>query len=71
MAGVTGSDVVAARSVSLLITRCATARMTNATARTNKIRSTWLTGPARYARTNCAVLVLWLISQASRQAMPG
>ena len=67
----TGSVVVAARSVILLITRFATARTTSATTITNKIRSPWLTGPARYTRTSWAALVLWVTSQARRQAMPG
>ena len=38
---------------------------------TNKIRSPWLTGSARYTRTTCAALVLWVMSQVRRQAMPG
>ena len=70
-ADATGSVVVAARSVILLITRFATARTTSATTITNKIRSPSLTGPARYTRTSCAALVLWVTSQARRQAMPG
>ena len=70
-ADATGSVVVAARSVILLITRFATARTTSATTTTNKIRSPSLTGPARYTRTSWAALVLWVTSQVRRHAMPG
>jgi len=45
--GVTASVVVAARSVSLLITRWKMARMNSASTSTNAIRPPWLSGPAR------------------------
>ena len=45
--GVTASVAVAARSVTLLITRWKMARTNSASTSTNAIRPAWLTGPAR------------------------
>jgi len=45
--GATGSVAVAARSVTLLITRCRMNRTSSASSTTNRIRPAWLTGPAR------------------------
>ena len=44
---VTGSAAVAARSVTLLISRLKMARTNSASTTTNAIRPAWLAGPAR------------------------
>ena len=69
--GVTASVAVAARSVTLLISRWKMARTNSASTSTNAIRPAWLTGPARYTLTTWVAVGLCVKSQASRQATPG